>query len=493
MSNNLYKTEYGNFINGKWQNSKSGKTINLCNPATGELLSKIQASNEKDVDVAVRAAYDAFPKWSQTTPQERQEILIEIASRVRRRFDDYAKLESLNNGKPVSEAKFIDVQMTIDLFNLFAGAGFLIAGKTVNYPDAVNIIHREPYGVCAQIIPWNVPLIMMANKVACAMATGNTVVLKPAETVCLSVMEFFREMADVIPPGVVNVITGYGNDVGPHLVSHELVSKVAFTGSVGTGRKIIEYSSKNVIPSTMELGGKSANIVFPDANIDAAVEAAAMTLVINKGEICMAGSRLFLHEDIKDEFLNRLKNVLSHVAIGDPGNPLTQLGAQASMVQFEKVKTYLKLGSQEGATVYCGGQPAKVEGLSNGFFIEPTIFTDVKNNMRIAREEIFGPVLCAMSFKNEDEVVNLANDTTYGLAGGVWTKDIQRVHRITRRLQTGTIWVNCYYNFKCNSPIGGYKQSGFGSEFSLDMINQYTRNKAVIVNLNDGPIGMFPG
>ncbi len=488
----LFQSEYGNFINGQWVKSESGKTIDMFNPATGKLLAKTQQSNEKDIDKAVRAAHAAFPKWSQTPVGERQRILIEMTERLRRRNDDYAMMETLNNGKPIVESKFFDIPVSIMFLELFIGAGYTIFGKTIDHADAINVIHREPIGVCAQIIPWNVPMAMMCNKVAAAMISGNTVVLKPAETVCLSVLEFFKEMADIIPPGVVNVVTGYGPEVGPPLVKHPMVAKAAFTGSVGTGRKVIEYSATNIIPVTMELGGKSANIVFPDANLDAAVEAAVMSLVYNKGEICLAGSRLFLHEDIKDEFLKKLKHVLStKIVVGDPTDMKTNLGAQASLAQCAKVQSYLELGPKEGATVYHGGKPAKVAGLENGYFFEPTIFTDVKNTMRICQEEIFGPVVCVMPFKTEDEVVGLANQTTYGLGGGVWTKDLRTAHSVSRRLQTGTVWVNCYYNFKPNAPIGGYKQSGFGTEFCHEMLNHYTKLKSVIVNLNEGPLGIF--
>ncbi len=488
---NVFQAEYGNFINGKWEQAKSGKPIDMYNPATGEVLSRIQASAEEDVLHAVRSAHDAFPKWSQTTPGERQKILLEMAKRVRNRIDDYALMETLNNGKPIVESKYFDMPLVIDTFDLFAGAGFTLHGMVLDYPDAINVIHREPYGVCAQIIPWNVPMIMMANKIAPAIVSGNTVVLKPAETVCLSILEFFKEMSDIIPPGVINVITGYGPDIGPHLVSHPLVSKVAFTGSGGTGRKIIEYTSKNIIPSTMELGGKSANIVFSDADIDAAVEGAAMSLVLNKGEICLAGSRLFLQEGIKEEFLHKLKNVISGIVIGDPTNPQTQLGPQASVAQYEKVKSYLNLGPQEGAEVYCGGAPAKIKGFEKGNFIKPTIFTKVDNKMRIAQEEIFGPVTCVMTFKDVDEAIRLANDTAYGLGGGVWTRDISMAHSVVRKMQTGTVWINRYYNFKLNSPIGGYKQSGYGVEFCQEMVKHYTRTKSVIINLNEGPLGAF--
>jgi len=487
----LIQPEYGLFIDGEWVPSATGKTIELYNPATGTVLTKIQAGGAADVEKAVQAAHRAFSSWSQSAPRERQEILLEMARRLRKRLDDYAMMETLNNGKPISEARVFDIPMAISLFELFAGGAYTLHGKTIDYPDAVGMVHREPYGVCAQIIPWNVPIIMMANKIAPAIVSGNTVVLKPAETVCVSVLEFFREMQDIIPKGVVNVVTGFGGDVGPYLVEHPLVQKVAFTGSVGTARKILEYSSKNIIPATLELGGKSANIVFADADLDAAVEGAVMCNIFNKGEVCLSGTRLFVEESILDVMLDKLKDTLAKVRIGDPTNPATQLGPQASLAQFKKVCGYFDLAREEGAEIAIGGKPAKVPGLDQGYFVEPTLFTKVDNKMRIAQEEIFGPVTCVIPFKTEEEALQLANQSFYGLGGGLWTKDLRRAHQISRGMQTGTIWVNRYYNFKEGMPVGGYKQSGVGREFSLDALEHYTQTKSVVINLNEGPLGIF--
>lgn len=487
----LYQAEYGHFINGKWEGSASGEKIGLYNPATGALLSSIQSGNAADAVRAVEAASAAFPSWKQSRPQQRQEILFEMARRMRARIQDYAMLESLNNGKPLMEAMHFDLPMAIEQFEMFAGSAFHLHGESISTPTALGIVHREPLGVCAQIIPWNVPLIMMAAKIAPALAAGNTIVLKPSEIVCLGVMEFFKQMADIIPPGVVNVITGYGPNIGEALVTHPKVRKVAFTGSRPTAQKLIQYASVNVIPQTMELGGKSANIVCEDADLDAAAEGAAMSVVLNKGEVCLAGSRVFVHEKIKDAFLEKFQANLRKVKLGDPTDPTTQMGPQASKMQLDKISSYLELGPKEGATLLMGGKAAKVPGFDKGYFIEPTIFTDVKNNMRIAQEEIFGPVSTVITWKDDEEVVRMANDTTYGLGGGLWTQNLRRAHKITQAIETGTIWVNRYYNFVPGMPVGGYKQSGFGREFAQEVLHHYTLTKSVIINLEEGSIGVF--
>ncbi len=483
--------EYGHFINGQWTGGASGKTIDLLNPATGKILSRIQDGTAPDVERAVAAAKAAFPKWSQSLPQERQALLAEISRRLRARLSDYAVFETLNNGKPIRESMYFDLPAVIGQFDLFAGAAYGLHGRALDFPDAIGIIHREPLGVCAQIIPWNVPMAMMAAKIAPAIVTGNTVVLKPAETVCLSVMEFFREMADIIPPGVVNVVTGYGASVGEALVTNPEVRKVAFTGSVGTARRIMQYASVNVIPQTLELGGKSAHIVCADADVDAAVESAVVSTVLNKGEVCLAGSRLFLHDTIREEFLEKFRTALAAVRQGEPLDPATQIGAQASSAQMAKVESYLRLGAEEGATVYAGGSRSSDPKLAKGHFIQPTIFTDVTSQMRIAQEEIFGPVTVVLGWSDEDAMMAEANATNYGLAGGVWTRSLVRAHRIARRLETGTVWINRYLNAKTNLPLGGYKQSGYGREFSLDVLEHYSQLKSVVVNLEEGRMGIY--
>lgn len=479
------KKTFGHFIGGEWIESSSGRTIALENPATRQTVAYIQSGNRADVAHAVDAAYAAFPKWASSSPAQRQTILRAIAQKIRDRQFDYAMMETLNNGKPISDSFSHDIAGAIGQFEYFAGTAFHIHGETSNFVDATVLVHREPIGVVVQIIPWNVPLLMAAFKLAPALAAGCTVVLKPAEVACLSVMQFIEDIAGIVPPGVINVVTGYGNEVGEALVTNPKVRKVAFTGSRPTAQKIIGYAAMNIIPQTMELGGKSANIVCEDADVEAAAQSAVVSTVFNKGEVCVAGTRVFVHERIHDQFIEAFRRRLSTIRQGDPLNPVTQLGAMASKAQFDKVNRYLELGSREGAIAVHGGKPATIDGFDEGYFIEPTIFTNVKNDMRIAQEEIFGPVTCVLSWKDEDQMLKLANDTEYGLGGGIWTQNLGRAHRLARRLETGIIWVNRYLNFKPGMPLGGYKQSGFGREGCLGTLDHYTVEKSIVINLEE--------
>jgi acyl-CoA reductase-like NAD-dependent aldehyde dehydrogenase len=476
---------YGHFINGEWVESTSGETIDLYNPATGALLARTQSGDAVDVDRAVSAAHDAFPAWSASSPLHRQFLLREIASRILKRHLDYAMMETLNNGKTITESFSHDISGAIAVFEYYAGAAFHLHGEVSDFAGTTQITHREPIGVVAQIIPWNVPLMMAALKLAPALAAGCTVVLKPAETVCMSVLEFIADIADLVPPGVINVVTGYGAVVGEPLVSHPKVRKVAFTGSRATAQKIMAYAAANIIPQTFELGGKSANIVCSDADVGAAAESAVMTTVFNKGEVCFAGTRVFVHRSVCDEFTDAVLKLVSHVKQGDPTDPLTTLGAQSSRAQYERVLSYVDLGKSEGADLLTGGKPARVDGFENGLFIEPTFFTNVRNDMKIAQEEIFGPVTDILVWDDEDDMIAQVNDSIYGLAGGLWTRDLACAHRISRAMQTGTVWVNRYYNFQPGQGVGGYKQSGFGREGTLDTLDHYTVTKNVVINLEE--------
>lgn len=480
---------YGHFIGGEWIGSGSGRTIALENPATRQVLAHIQAGDARDVDLAVEAAARAFPKWSRSAPSQRQAILRAIAQKIRDRQFDYALMETLNNGKPITDAYTHDIVGAIGQFEYFSGTPFHIHGQALDFADATVVVHREAIGVVAQIIPWNVPLLMAAFKLAPALAAGCTIVLKPAEVACLSVMEFINDIKDIVPPGVINVVTGYGAAVGEPLVTHPKVRKVAFTGSRPTAQKIMTYAASNIIPQTMELGGKSANIVCEDANIEAAAQSAVITTVFNKGEVCVAGSRVFVHEKVEEQFLEAFQRRLAAVRQGDPCHPATQLGAMASRAQFDKVRHYLDLGPREGARVVTGGRPAAIEGLADGYFIEPTIFAGVRNDMRIAQEEIFGPVTCVIRWNDEEEMLRQVNAVEYGLAGGIWTNNLTRAHRISRAMETGIIWINKYYNFKPGMPGGGYKQSGFGREACLATLDHYTLTKSVVINLDEPVVG----
>jgi aldehyde dehydrogenase len=482
---------YGHFINGVWLDGHSGETIELTNPATRKTLAYIQAGDAVDVDLAVTAAYDAFPKWSKSSPAQRQMLLRAIADKLRARQLEYAMMESLNNGKTITEAFEHDITGAIGQFEYFAGTAFHLRGETADFADSTMLVHREPIGVVAQIIPWNVPLLMAALKLAPALAAGCTVVLKPAETVCVSVLEFIKDIADIVPSGVVNVITGYGAVVGDPLVSHPKVRKVAFTGSRGTAQMIMHYASANIIPQTLELGGKSANIVCDDADLDAAAESIVITNVFNKGEVCYAGSRVFVHKTVREELLDKVKRLFANVKQGDPTDPETRLGAQSSKTQYDRILEYIKIGKGEGATTIIGGGPATVAGLESGLFIQPTLFENVRNDMRIAQEEIFGPVTGIFTWDDEEQMLRAVNDSIYGLGGGLWTRNLSRAHRISRAMQTGTIWVNRYYNFKPGQSIGGYKQSGIGIEATFETLHHYTLLKSVVFNLEEGAIGDF--
>jgi aldehyde dehydrogenase len=487
-----FQAEFGHLIGGEWVGGDAGKAIDLKNPATGEALARIQAGNGVDAVRAVEAAHRAFPAWSQTRPEARHELLEEMARRLRARLLDYAVLETLNNGKTIMESSMFDIPNAIELFEIFSGLSWSMSGQSFDRSDATALVHREPYGVCAQIIPWNVPMLMMALKVAPALATGNTIVLKPSEIVCLSVMEFFHEMRDIIPRGVVNVLTGYGNEVGEALVTHPHVRKIAFTGSQPTARKLMHYASVNIIPQSLELGGKSAMIVCDDADIEMAAEGAVMSTIFNKGEVCVSGSRIFVHDKVRDAFLDRFTTMLKTVRVGDPMSTESQMGPQASGVQAEKIQRYLDLGVKEGATVHLGGARASGPGLNGGFYTQPTIFTDVDNSMTIAREEIFGPVSMVMGWNDEAEVLRQVNDSPYGLASGLWTQNLGRAHRMSRAIQAGGVWVNRYYNFLNGVSAGGHKQSGFGREFGHEAaLETYTHTKAVIINLDERPLGLF--
>ncbi|WP_241127503.1 aldehyde dehydrogenase family protein [Novosphingobium terrae] len=481
---------YGHFINGEWVNGHSGKTIDLYDPTTRKVLGSIQAGDPSDVARAVDAAHAAFPAWSASSALERQRLLLALGEVMRKRQLDYAVMDVLNNGKPIREAMG-HTGHAADIFDYYAGAAHQLKGEVLDQKDATVIVHREAIGVVAQIIPWNSQMTMAALKLAPALAAGCTVVLKPAETVCLAVLEFIKDAAGIIPPGVINVVTGYGADVGEALVTNPKVRKVSFTGSRDTGAKIIQYASVNIIPQTMELGGKSANIICEDADLEAAAESVVLSTVANKGEICFAGTRTFVHKNIREAFLDTLARQLANVRQGDPLDPATQIGPQSSSIQFDRVKAYIELGRKEGAKVAIGGEAAKVPGFEDGLFIQPTIFTDVDHDMRIAQEEIFGPVTTILEWEDEAELLARVNDNIFGLGGGVWTQNLARAHRISRGMETGIVWINRYYNIRSGQPLGGYKQSGFGRDNCLDTVLDYTLQKSVVINLAEGPLGLF--
>lgn len=484
--------EYQHFINGSWQKSASGKTLDVMNPAKGEVLTRVQAGDARDVDAAVAAAQKAFVTWGKTTPMERQGILLEIANRLEKRAKDYAAMETQNVGKPIRESSFIDVPFAVDHYRYFAGVLRNVQGTTQTIdPNTLHLTLREPLGVVGHILPWNFPLLLTAWKLAPSLAAGNTVVMKPAEQTPVSALELANDLRDLLPPGVLNVVTGYGPDAGAPLASHPGVRKLSFTGETTTGRLILQYASENIVPATMELGGKSPHIIFPDADVERAIEGVLIGIYFNQGEVCTAGSRLFVHDAIYDSFMKRLVDKVQGIPVGDPMKETTQLGPIVSREQMEKVLSYIEIGKKEGATVLCGGTRLTVPGHENGYFVAPTILGNVKNKMRVAQEEIFGPVLSVLRWSDYDAMIAEANDIAYGLGAGLWTETLPLAIKTAKALQSGTVWVNTYNALAAGAPFGGYKKSGFGRECAFETLMYYTQTKSVFVNMAEKPMGMY--
>ena len=471
------------FINGRWVDSVSGKTFDTLNPATEKVITSVAEGDSADIDLAVAAAREAFENgpWKKTDARDRGRILLKIAGLIERNKDELALLDTLDNGKPINETTNADIPLVIDCFLYYAGWADKIHGETIPVRgDFFNYTLREPVGVVGQIIPWNFPLLMAAWKIAPALACGNTIVLKPAEQTPLSALRLGEICQEAgLPDGVLNIVTGYGPTAGAALAEHMDVDKIAFTGGSATGRIIMQAASKNLKRISLELGGKSPNIVFADSDIDSAVAGAMTGIFFNQGEVCCAGSRLFIEKSIHEEFIDKLSNKAANMRVGNPEDTGTQMGAQVSKEQFDKILGYIETGKQEGAKLVTGGERCG----ERGYFIMPTIFDAVDNNMRIAKEEIFGPVVSAITFDDVDEVVRQGNLSVYGLAAAVWTKDIKKAHRLARDLKAGTIWINTYNAFDAASPFGGFKQSGFGRELGVHALELYTHVKSVWINL----------
>ena len=473
------------FIDGKWVDSVSGKTFDTLNPATEEVITSIAEGDSADIDLAVTAARKAFEDgpWGKTDARERGRILLRIMDLIEKNKDELALLETLDNGKPISETTNADLPLVIDCLLYYAGWADKIHGETIPVRgEFFNYTLREPVGVVGQIIPWNFPLLMAAWKIAPAIACGNTVVLKPAEQTPLTALRLGEICQEAgLPDGVLNIVPGYGPTAGAALAEHMDVDKIAFTGENTTGRIIMQAASKNLKRVSLELGGKSPNIVFADSDIDSAVAGAMTGIFFNQGEVCCAGSRLFLERSIHDEFVDKLSSRASSLSVGNPEDAGTQMGAQVSKEQFDKILGYIDTGKQEGAKLVTGGERCG----EKGYFIRPTIFDAVDNNMKIAREEIFGPVVSAITFDDVDDMVRQSNLSIYGLAAAVWTRDIKKAHRLARDLKAGTIWINTYNSFDAASPFGGFKQSGFGRELGIHALELYTQVKSVWINLGD--------
>ena len=492
-----FKAKYGNFINGKFVEPKSGKYFDNTSPISNETICAIARSDEKDVDAALDAAHAAFTTWGKTSITERSNILLKIADVLEKNLNTLAVAECLDNGKPIRECMAADLPLVIDHWRYFGGVIRAEEGSVAEISNNEYSYHiPEPLGVVAQIIPWNFPILMATWKLAPALAAGNCVVLKPAEQTPASIMVMMELIADLLPPGVVNIVSGYGLEAGKPLASSKRVRKVAFTGETTTGRLIMQYASQNLIPITLELGGKSPNIYFEDVMdkdddfFDKCLEGFAM-FTLNQGEVCTCPSRALVQESIYDKFMERAVARTQAVKQDNPLKMETMIGAQVSLEQMEKIKSYLDLGKQEGAKVLCGGNVAKVNsGLEKGNFIEPTIF-EGKNNMRIFQEEIFGPVVSVTKFKDEKEALEIANDTLYGLGAGVWTRNGNLAFRMGREIQAGRVWTNCYHAYPAHAAFGGYKQSGIGRETHKMMLNHYRQVKNLHVSYSEKKLGFF--
>ncbi|AUD14833.1 MULTISPECIES: aldehyde dehydrogenase [unclassified Planococcus (in: firmicutes)] len=492
-----FKEQYDNYINGGWQAPKNGQYFENLSPVNGKVFTKVARSSAEDVESALDAAHAAREAWGKTSTTERGNILLKIADRMEENLEMLAVAETWDNGKAVRETLNADMPLAIDHFRYFAGAIRAQEGGISQIDnDTVAYHFHEPLGVVGQIIPWNFPLLMAVWKLAPALAAGNCVVLKPAEQTPVSILVWAELVGDLLPPGVLNIVNGFGIETGKPLASSPRISKIAFTGETTTGRMIMQYASQNLIPVTLELGGKSPNIFFKDvmdqddAFLDKAVEGFVM-FALNQGEVCTCPSRALIQEDIYEEFMKRAIKRVEEIKTGNPLDPATMMGAQASTEQLEKIQSYLEIGKQEGAEVLAGGERNRLEGdLSEGFYIQPTVFKG-DNKMRIFQEEIFGPVLAVATFKTKEEAMEIANDTLYGLGAGIWTRDTNTAYRFGRGIQAGRVWTNCYHQYPAHAAFGGYKMSGFGRENHLMMLSHYQNTKNMLVSYSEDKLGFF--
>jgi aldehyde dehydrogenase len=491
------KEKYDHFIGGKWVAPSSGEYFDNISPIDGKVFSKAARGNKADIELALDAAHAAFPSWSKTSVAVRSKMLNKIADVIEENLEMLARIETIDNGKALRETRAADLPLVIDHFRYFAGV-IRADESTISEHDehTVSIALHEPLGVVAQIIPWNFPLLMATWKIAPALAAGCCTVVKPAEQTPTSIMVLMELIGDILPPGVLNVVTGFGVEAGKPLASSNRVAKVSFTGETTTGRLIMQYASENLVPVTMELGGKSPNIFMKsvadadDDFFDKAVEGAVL-FALNQGEVCTCPSRILVHEDIYDVFMERVIERTKAIKMGHPLAEDTMMGAQASNDQFEKILSYLDIGKQEGAEVLCGGDKAFLNsGLENGYYIQPTIFKG-HNKMRIFQEEIFGPVVSVTTFKTTEEAIAIANDTMYGLGAGLWSRDAHELYQVPRAIQAGRVWVNCYHAYPAHAPFGGYKKSGFGRENHLMMLNHYRQTKNMLISYDKKKLGFF--
>ena len=493
-----FKSHYDNFIGGKWVAPVKGQYFDNPSPIDGQVFCKVARSTKEDIELALDAAHEAFKTYGKSSPTMRSNMLLKIADIMEANLAHLAAVECIENGKAIRECMAADLPLAIDHFRYFAGVIRAEEGSATELnADTLSLVIQEPLGVIGQIIPWNFPLLMATWKIAPALAAGNCVVVKPAEQTPASIMVLMELIQDVLPPGVLNVVNGFGLEAGKPLASNKRVNKVAFTGETTTGRLILQYAAENIVPVTMELGGKSPNVFcksvmdHDDDFLDKAIEGAVM-FCLNQGEICTCPSRMLVHEDIYDEFIARVIERVKAVKLGNPLDPSTMMGAQASNDQFEKILSYLEIGKAEGAEVLIGGDAYTQQdgALAEGYYIQPTIFRG-HNKMRIFQEEIFGPVLSVTTFKDNDEAIELANDTLYGLGAGLWSREAHELYRMPRAIQAGRVWVNCYHDYPAGAPFGGYKASGFGRENHKMMLNHYRQSKNMLINYSQQKLGFF--
>ena len=491
-----YKTQFENFIGGEWVAPQSGEYFDNISPVDGEVLTRIPRSNEADVDSAVAAGLKAFETFKHSSVIERSTLLNKIADAIEAKLEDIAVAETLDNGKTIRETLNADVPLVVDHFRYFAS---VIRGESGDVSDLdENTISQEvhePLGVVAQIIPWNFPLLMAAWKIAPAIAAGNTVVMKPASATPMSILLMMEAIQEVVPKGIINIINGAGGKIGKHLSTHPDIKKVGFTGETTTGQMIMQYATENIIPSTLELGGKSPNIFMEsimdedDEFFDKAIEGLVL-FAFNSGEVCTCPSRALIQESIYEPFMKRCLERIKAISQENPLDPANKMGAQCSLNQKEKILEYIKIGKEEGAECLIGGEAYENEKYPNGFYIKPTIFKG-HNKMRIFQEEIFGPVLAVTTFKTEEEALEIANDTIYGLGSGIWSRDAHQLHKFSRGIQAGRVWVNCYHLYPSHASFGGYKKSGIGRETHMMMLNSYRHTKNILTSYSKDALGFF--
>ena len=496
-STNVFKSRYENYIGGKWVAPADGQYSKNLSPINGKLLCEVPLSSEKDIENALDAAHKAKCAWSQTSPTERSNLLLKIADKIEANLELIAHAETWDNGKPIRETINADIPLAIDHFRYFAGCIRAQEGSICEIDNDTIAYHfHEPLGVVGQIIPWNFPILMAAWKLAPALAAGNCVVLKPASATPASILVLFDLIGDLLPAGVVNIVNGSGGKIGKYLATSPKIAKVAFTGSTSVGRQIMQFATENIIPCTLELGGKSPNIFFPDVYdyedefLDKAIEGLVL-FAFNQGEVCTCPSRALIHEKIYDKFMEKVLKRVEAIKIGNPLDPSTMMGAQVDKNQVNTILSYIKAGKDEGAQCLIGGEENKLGGeLADGCYIKPTIFKG-HNKMRIFQEEIFGPVLAVTTFKNENEALEIANDTIYGLGSGIWTRDINRAYRFGRGIKAGRVWTNCYHLYPAHAAFGGYKQSGIGRETHKMMLDHYQQTKNMLVSYSPNKLGFF--